>query len=298
MLLWTALSFSLVLLQPATGMPSSPEQPWKCTSDASCQLNGVCNKGSGRCDCEPQWTGTNCSALNLGQSFRAYTGREDKTTTWGGHPVQDDDGTWHMYVAEMTHHCTLSAWTTNSETVHATSKHVEGPYSFQNVVQVPWSHNPLVTRDPATGDYLVLRSPNASGPFVDVTVAWPLNSTSEWPGIQRQFSTSKQPRPDVKTWAALFQDWFVNGSGAGGRFLPTPGGRGYAEDSVLFRDKNGFPHMIISSPAYTFDVVLDGEAITLRQRERPQVVVNSQTLALEYLFNGVTISGEPHSLNM
>ena len=39
---------------------------------------------------------------------------------WGGHAVLGDDGVWHGYFAEMTHHCTLSAWTTNSETVHAT----------------------------------------------------------------------------------------------------------------------------------------------------------------------------------
>lgn len=55
----------------------------------------------------------------------------------------------------MTAHCTLSAWTTNSETVHAVSDALMGPYRFANVVQVPWSHNPLVTRDPGTGDYLI-----------------------------------------------------------------------------------------------------------------------------------------------
>ena len=72
-----------------------------------------------------------------------------------------------------------------------------------------------------------------------------------------------------------------------------PGAHGWSTDHTGLTDWE-----FSSSPAYTFDVVLDGEAITLRQRERPQVVVNSQTLALEYLFNGVTISGEPHSLNM
>jgi hypothetical protein len=70
--------------------------------------------------------------------------------------VEGEDGVWHGYFAEMTHHCTLSAWETNSETVHATSTTgPEGPYTFANVVQVPWSHNPLVTRDPTTGDYLI-----------------------------------------------------------------------------------------------------------------------------------------------
>ena len=32
---------------------------------------------------------------------------------------------------------------------------LDGKFIFQNVVQVPWSHNPLVTREPGTGDYLI-----------------------------------------------------------------------------------------------------------------------------------------------
>jgi hypothetical protein len=70
--------------------------------------------------------------------------------------LDSDTGLWHGYFAEMTHHCTLSAWTTNSITVHATSTQgPAGPFQFENTVQPAWSHNPLITKDPTTGDYLV-----------------------------------------------------------------------------------------------------------------------------------------------
>jgi hypothetical protein len=77
-------------------------------------------------------------------------------TTWGGHPIYDPKTKlWHLYAAEMTEHCTLSAWTTNSIIVHATSSTLMGPFAFKDVVQPAWSHNPLVTEDKTTGDILI-----------------------------------------------------------------------------------------------------------------------------------------------
>ena len=64
-------------------------------------------------------------------------------------------GLWHGYFAEMTEHCTLSDWTTNSVIVHATASNVSGPFTFQSVIQPAWSHNPLVTRDHTTGEILI-----------------------------------------------------------------------------------------------------------------------------------------------
>ena len=73
-----------------------------------------------------------------------------------GHPIWDAKSQlWHGYFAEMTDHCTLSAWTTNSIIVHATSKSAEGPFKFKDIVQPAWSHNPLVTQDPVTGEILI-----------------------------------------------------------------------------------------------------------------------------------------------
>ena len=58
---------------------------WRCSTDASCQLNGVCVDG--KCRCDPQWIGFNCSRLNTGVSKPAYLGMSNGQTTWGGHPV-------------------------------------------------------------------------------------------------------------------------------------------------------------------------------------------------------------------
>jgi len=78
------------------------------------------------------------------------------TSTWGGHPVQDPETKrWDLFVAEMTNHCELDAWTTNSIIVHASAAAVTGPYEFESVVQPAWSHNPLATLDPASGETLI-----------------------------------------------------------------------------------------------------------------------------------------------
>ena len=127
---------------------------WACTSDASCQLNGLCV--AGKCRCDPQWLGQNCSTLNLGASAAAYSGMQSQTSTWGGHPVWDPKTKlWHGYFAEMSHHCTLSDWTTNSMTVHATSPNASGPFVFRDILQNAWSHNPLVSVDPASGEIFI-----------------------------------------------------------------------------------------------------------------------------------------------
>jgi hypothetical protein len=144
----------VVVLGVAQSTAASPSASWSCTSDASCQLNGVCI--SGTCHCDAQWVGSNCSTLNAGASKPAYTGMTSDQTAWGGHPIWDAKSKlWHGYFAEMTEHCTLSAWTTNSIIVHATSSSVDGPFEFKDVVQPAWSHNPLVTQDPITGDILI-----------------------------------------------------------------------------------------------------------------------------------------------
>eukprot|EP00041_Stephanoeca_diplocostata_P018805 m.397379 g.397379 ORF g.397379 m.397379 type:complete len:424 (-) comp21128_c0_seq1:258-1529(-) len=126
---------------------------WQCSSDESCQLAGVCENGV--CKCDPAWTGQNCSVLNLGKSHRAYTGRLADTSTWGGAAIKGDDGVYHGYFAEISGHCTLSAWRTNSETIHAKSNTPIGPFTFLEVVQRPWSHNPLPVYDTASETLLI-----------------------------------------------------------------------------------------------------------------------------------------------
>ena len=146
----------LRILLAASPLSAAAAAGWKCASDAGCQLNGICDVASGTCKCDAQWLGQNCSRLNAGVSKAAYTGMAAGTSTWGGHPVYDEASKlWHLYAAEMTERCTLSAWTTNSIIVHATSPALMGPFAFKDIVQPAWSHNPLVTKDSGTGEILI-----------------------------------------------------------------------------------------------------------------------------------------------
>ena len=56
----------LGLLELRTGAAAAP---WRCSSDASCQLNGVCVGGA--CQCDPSWTGSNQGETDRG--FRGFT---------------------------------------------------------------------------------------------------------------------------------------------------------------------------------------------------------------------------------
>ena len=68
----------------------------------------------------------------------------------------------------MVRRCSLSAWTTNSASVLATSKHVDGPYTLLGdpdpdslapgdpaLIVQPWSHNTFLARDPPSGEWLL-----------------------------------------------------------------------------------------------------------------------------------------------
>jgi len=53
-----------------------------------------------------------------------------------------------MYVAEMTNHCNLGKWRTNSEVALAYSESPEGPFLKQQSLVPPWAHNPEAIRAP------------------------------------------------------------------------------------------------------------------------------------------------------
>ena len=78
-----------------------------CTADADCNYNGQCH--SGACKCSAQWKGAACDELNLLPADKGlgYQWQEDgqNVTSWGGSVVVGDDGTYHMYAAEIEGHC-------------------------------------------------------------------------------------------------------------------------------------------------------------------------------------------------
>eukprot|EP00041_Stephanoeca_diplocostata_P010867 m.174123 g.174123 ORF g.174123 m.174123 type:complete len:448 (+) comp18321_c0_seq3:89-1432(+) len=138
-----------------------------CTSDWNCSLGGECVHQE--CVCDPWFTGSNCSYLNLQRAKPNAGFQVPGFHSWGGHSVFDSKAqVWRGFFSFMVRRCTLSAWTTNSATVHATAPDVDGPYTlYQNpnpdtlapstpaLVIPPWSHNTYLTRDPPTGEWLL-----------------------------------------------------------------------------------------------------------------------------------------------
>ena len=63
---------------------------------------------------------------------------------------------YHMYASEITRHCGIHRWVTNSIVVHATSKGPQDNWRFvrQGEVKGLFSHEPIVARAP-TGEFVV-----------------------------------------------------------------------------------------------------------------------------------------------
>lgn len=128
----------------------------RCSSDADCNLNGVC-AASGVCACVAPWTGEDCGVLDF-LPARAPDGalyRRENVSSWCASTLRDDAGVWHAVVAQMSDHCGLNSWQTNSQLVHVTSSSgPEGPYVNESLIRLPFSHNPKIARAP-DGTFLI-----------------------------------------------------------------------------------------------------------------------------------------------
>jgi hypothetical protein len=118
----------------------------------ACSLNGVCDAGT--CACDAPWGGAACETLRFAPGKEtacgklcAYHGHGNDTTSWGG-SVVEANGTYYMFVAEMTRGCDLGAWRTNSQVVLAASDDPLGPFDYVMDVVAPWAHNPQVVAAP------------------------------------------------------------------------------------------------------------------------------------------------------
>ena len=112
-----AYSLSHPAPYPLPTLPSSlPAADGVCRTNADCSRNGICAPQTKRCVCDSGWRGASCGQLDLGAvpKVAAY-GMEPNVTSWGGNPVQGDDGKWHLFVAEITNGCGLAYWETNSQ---------------------------------------------------------------------------------------------------------------------------------------------------------------------------------------
>ena len=119
----------------------------ECDRDMQCSLNGCSVKGA--CVCRPGWTGSDCGVLKLGPiaanptgSGRIYPSAHDNTSSWGG-GVIFRDGKYHLYVSEMSGHCGLATWRTNSFIRHAESDTPDGVYTPRETILDMWGHNAM-----------------------------------------------------------------------------------------------------------------------------------------------------------
>ena len=101
-----------ILLALALAVVHSEEHSptaFSCATDLDCNLNGICSPSTGACACDAAWDGPSCGILALlpstpgdGDCDASLNGTATGyTTTWGGHPMQDAAGAWHIHNAEM-----------------------------------------------------------------------------------------------------------------------------------------------------------------------------------------------------
>lgn len=138
--------------------------PWGgggCSSDWDCSLGGECK--TGKCVCDPWFTGLTCDLLNLqrpkdDQQGLCHKGF-DSYYSWGGRTIAQKSvekatgkvsTKWHLYASFMCDHNTLSKWTTVSASGHFIGDSPVGPFEFSpeqcqgeicTPTIIPWSHN-------------------------------------------------------------------------------------------------------------------------------------------------------------
>eukprot|EP01044_Picomonas_judraskeda_P015440 COSAG03_NODE_2588_length_2615_cov_7.356518_3_plen_412_part_00 len=147
---WAADTSSVL---PAGGTPGA------CSTAMDCALNGDCV--SGRCACDPAWSGAeNCAVMSFAPVEKApgkAPGYYNHTeSSWGGFPIQGDDGKWNLIHAQMANHCPLGSWTSNSIVARSvsTTGSPDGPYAFAEELLPPFAHNPSVRKAP-DGTYVI-----------------------------------------------------------------------------------------------------------------------------------------------
>ena len=90
-----------------------------------------------------------------------YRGTDDgkNTSSWGGAVLRDDDGKYHMWIAEMANHCGIGAWAQNSRIIRAVADDPSGEFKRVQVVWNIFSHEPMMARSP-TGEYVMYFTTN------------------------------------------------------------------------------------------------------------------------------------------
>jgi hypothetical protein len=141
--------------------------PSTCNSRANCSFNGECNGGV--CDCIPQFKGERCDVFNFlpvntvrGSGLRSVNvSTGEQVSSWGGSVLLGEDGSFHMWAAEMTYSTGIKSWRSNSRIVHAVAHpNSSKPFEFlrKDVAQPVFAHEPTVARAP-TGEFVMCKRP-------------------------------------------------------------------------------------------------------------------------------------------
>ena len=178
-----------------------------CSADEDCQLNGRCTAGA--CVCVPEWTGPDCSLLNLEPARPSpHAGYDEPgTSSWGGTIVADPGGGYyHMFVSRMAGHCGLNAWQQNSEIIHATSVDPVGPYLYNRTLLPTFAHGPSVRK---TSDGYMLMHLGCGVPFVPFIHGCHNGTTPKGKGGSGGHGGAKctQFNVSVMTSSSLFGPW-------------------------------------------------------------------------------------------
>ena len=185
------------VINPTTSDGSLETKQTRCQSDMDCSLNGVCS--AGKCACDSAWTGATCASFNFvpGNVSSGYRVMNDpkwgNLSSWGGGGWYDHKyQKYFMFVTELSGHCGMHTWTTNSQTIRASSDTPKGLYTREEVIFPVWSHEAVVTRAP-TGEYVAFFSYNPKpGPKRPICTTCKDGSTD--PACKKKFENINQGR--------------------------------------------------------------------------------------------------------
>ena len=145
-----------------TPVPVKGDDEGACTSDLDCSLNGVCTAGS--CSCDRPWTGASCGVLGFKPVAmpQGYGMVPNRSATWGGNILRENDDRFHLYVSAMTNDCALGDWSSNSRIEHGVADRPEGPFEFVGVAIPTQAHNsaPLRLHD---GSFAIVHIGSGAG---------------------------------------------------------------------------------------------------------------------------------------
>ena len=121
-----------------------------------CSLNGALSSNGSACACDAGWRGRDCGELNLLPLHNLDGAYQTKgvnladcetscgPSSWGGLPLRDDDGVYHLFASQFVKNCTLAGWNPGSTVIRATASRPEGPFAYAETVFSTFHHNPTV----------------------------------------------------------------------------------------------------------------------------------------------------------